>query len=331
MSTKVMRPTHRQIADRVGVSRSKVTEVLHGTRGSRVSPETRLRIVRAAEEIGYQPRNRTTHNIGCVFSVENLELEAETMFLRYVQQALREAGYRLTLADFDPAAPSTLRNTLNPKTVDGVIFMHWYKGAVAGTLAPEIPWVLASDEGDVPDDIDMVALDAARSAANITQVLLEAGHRRICLIVGAMDVKYHHQVKRGVREALRAAGVPETLLRIIELSTNHDIAVPLRAAMREASAPTAVLTTNPSQAVPALHALIAAGCRVPQDVSLASVTNSRQFDVIEPAITSTTAFGYELARAVVQRLMARIQHPATSPQHILMPAQIITRQSVAQI
>src|ERR1700712_5667481 len=67
------RPTMGDVAQRVGVSRQLVGIVFRGDRG--VSAETRDRILKAADELGYQPdvaaqslRQRSSKYLGVVFS-----------------------------------------------------------------------------------------------------------------------------------------------------------------------------------------------------------------------------------------------------------------------
>lgn len=49
------RPTQRQIAEEVGVSRTTVSLVLNNVSGVRISPETRQRILEVARRLNYYP------------------------------------------------------------------------------------------------------------------------------------------------------------------------------------------------------------------------------------------------------------------------------------
>lgn len=329
--------THQQIAEKLGVSRTLVTGALHGTRRSGISLQTQQEIERIAREMGYQPRNVTTHNIGYVLPVEKMTLEVEAAFLLHIEEALRENGYRLTLAGFNPNEPPSLSETLNPKTVDGVIFSRWHGGAIRNIVSSKIPWILTSDEDGVEEDVDLVAVDMAQTLRNVTNYLLSLGHERICLIVGYSDIKYHRMVQSGVREVLSAAGLPETNLRTIEviggeqieLGCNRPLAESLLAAMQQPDAPTAVIAANPGQALPALYALRTAGYRVPADVSLISVADIHQFKALRPVLTTTTAFDRHVTAQVVQRMIEKIKNPDAPPQRVLLPGEIVERESVA--
>lgn len=314
----------------MGISRALVTKALHRSSRTRVSDETRNEILRVAQQLGYQPRNITTRNIGYVISLDQLQLEGETNFLRYVQQALRRYGYRLTLADFDAANPQALRDVLNRKTVDGVLLTQWFDGRVLEVLGDDVPMMLTTDEYGLSEEFDLVAVEARSTLATLTKHLLAYGHEQFCLVIGAGHVKYHHRIAQGVCDALRDANLDESHLRIVEVSNNASIAPLLTKAMRRKNRSTAVIAANPSQAVPALFALLEAGYKVPADVSLVSSVDSSQFTVLRPHLTATTMAGLEIAERAVQRLVQKIENPALPPQRIFVAGEIIERDSVAK-
>src|SRR5687767_1415852 len=115
-----MSVTHQDIADKLGLSRTAVTRALHGTRTSNISMETQRAIVTAARELGYRPRNRTTYTVGLVIGGRSLGDSATGVLLRDVERELRERGYRLMIASVWNDDLEEVRESLTPKTVDGV-------------------------------------------------------------------------------------------------------------------------------------------------------------------------------------------------------------------
>lgn len=321
--------THQQIADRMGVSRTLVTQALHRTRSLRINTDTLREIKLTARELGYVPRNRTTHTIGYVMPVEQFALEAEVAFLRRIQLALVERGYRLMLVNLDAENPQALQGVLNAKTVDGIICSRWYDGKVQAAIPDNVPWILASDEDGVPDDVDLVAVDNAQTLRNIAQHLLEMGHERFCLIMGGSDLKVHRLIKRGLRSTLADTGKRGITLQLIEVMNNQEIAAPLLAAMRQSSPPTAIIAANPGQAVPMLYALRVEGYSVPGDVSLISIYDVPSIQVLDPQMTTTTAGGQPVAQRVVERLLEKIADPHLPPQQYRIAGEIVSRESVA--
>jgi LacI family transcriptional regulator len=326
-----MPTTHQEIADRAGVSRALVTRALHRTHRARVSPRTRHEILKVARELGYQPRNFTTYNIGYVGRTDALRLAGESRFLLLIDQALRRAGFRLVLTSLsgDDKDPH-IDEILNPKTVDGVIFSRWFGGQVCNVLSPEVPRIVVSDEDAIPLTVDKVVMDTVGIAEKVVEHFLELGHRHIGIVASPGKGGVTGHLHQGVEKALVEAGLPGTH-DSIEVHTDADIANGLEALMNRPDAPTAFLVFGAEKSVTVLNVLNFLGYRVPEDVSLISLIDSHLLEPILPAITATTAMDDVVATRTVARLLERIENPTLAPRHILVPGELIHRQSVGPV
>jgi LacI family transcriptional regulator len=328
MSAIDMRITHQAIADRVGVSRTVVTEALHRTPGARINTRTRRDILRAARQMGYQPRNLTTHNIGYILSIEEMKLETESSVLVQFEQNLRAQGYRLTLASVSDENPDELKEVLNPKTADGVIFSRWYGGKIKSLLSPRLPWVLISDEYGVEDDVDLIAIDTVQTTRNIAEYLLGKGHTKLGIIVGSAALKYHEGLILGAQQVLSEAGLTASSLRLIRSGPIEEISSHLLPIMEEADAPTALIVISPGRAIATQYALRSAGSKIPEDGSVVSVVDHERFRALPPVLTVTDALGPKFAAAAVKRLLEKIKNPDSPPQKVLLAGKIVERDSV---
>jgi DNA-binding LacI/PurR family transcriptional regulator len=328
MINKLMSVTHQEIADRAGVSRTLVTRALHGTHGARVSEETRQAILKVARELGYQPRSFTTYNIGYVGNSDTLFLAGESRFLLLTDKALRQAGFRLVLTSVDRDGKPVLGDVLNTKTVDGVIFSRWFGSAIHQTLPAKMPWVVLSDEDEIPVTVDKVTMDTVATSQRIATHLIEKGHRHLCILANPSTGNVTTHMHIGIREALAKAGLPE-IVSSIEVTADSQIAVPLKVKMRQENAPTAFVTFGAEKTVTLLNILNAYGYRVPQDVSLVSLLDSHLLEPLMPPIMATTAMGPDVAQQAVRRLLEKIENPASPPKHTYIPGELIQRPSVA--
>lgn len=150
-----MRITQQQIAERVGVSNVAVSNVLHGSHRSRISDSKQSEILRVAREMGYRPRQVTTHTVGFVVSASEMRLDASENALIFAHEILQKRGYRMLFVMVDEGNPESLRDTLNPKTVDGVLFNCWCGGQIEELLSEDVPWVLLT-ENEVGMEVDQV-------------------------------------------------------------------------------------------------------------------------------------------------------------------------------
>lgn len=325
-----MRITHQKIAEDLGVSRTAVTQALHGSRRSNLSPGLRLEVLEAARRLGYRPHNRTTHTIAYVMQFENMKLAGEQRQLVLTGQAVREAGYRLNLVSVHDGDVESLQEALTPDAVDGVLFTRWFSGKVQKLMSPEVPWVLASDEEGVGDDVNVVTVDTLQATETLTQYLLSYGHERICLVTGRGGPGFHERQKAGARMAPARRALPVGGLQTIEVEHDHEIASLLRPIMQSASPPTAIIGATAEKTLTILNLLCHDGFRVPHDVSVVSLADSDLLEPIIPSVTTTT-FSDEAARQAVRRLVEIIDDPHTAPRQVLVPAQIVERQSVMRV
>ena len=184
----VSRPSIRAVAAAAGVSPTTVSHALSGTRTVRA--ETRERVIRAAELLGYTPnrvasglRLQRTGVIGLVS-----DRIATTPFagriVQGAQDAARERGVVLMVVDAEGDAgleAQQLRALLDHR-VDGVLIARMSHQVVAQPEAlGGTPVVLVDG---VPADgwrVPAVAPDEQGIAATAVGHLVAAGHRRIAM------------------------------------------------------------------------------------------------------------------------------------------------------
>lgn len=325
-----MRITQQQIAERVGVSNVAVSNVLHRAHRSRISDSKQLEILRVAREMGYRPRQVTTHTIGFVVASGEMHLDASENAILFAHEILKARGYRMMFVMVDEANPESLRETLNTKTVDGVLFNCWCGGKIEELIGDDVPWVLLT-ENEVGEEVDQVSTDTVRVAFNTTRHLLELGHERLCLVTGSAGVGYHERLERGVRQAWTEAGVGAKQLKLIQVVHNAEIGAALMKQMKSSAPPTAVLTASAGKAVTVLNRLQSAGFGVPKDVSLASFGDGYRLTPLVPTISAATLFGRDVIEGAVERLIEKILAPNTPPRHTLLPGDYIERESVAPL
>jgi LacI family transcriptional regulator len=325
----IKRVTHRQIAEHLGVSRQAVTHALHGTRGATITPELQQTIIAAARELGYAPRNLTTHTIAFVTDRISLQLASENQLVGLCLEALDERGFRMVLSSPRDEQVASLREVLNAKTVDGVIFNGWFEGGIKDLLPPEVPWLVCADDDGLSPDVDAVTLDTLQTTEILARHLLEHGHRRICLVTSLAESGFLARLKAGVRTALAQAGLPARNMTAVEVESDREIEKPLLKLLDGQAPPTAIIGASPQKTATIYYVLCRAGLRVPQDVSVVSLADSKLLEPLQPAVTTTNALGEELAQAIASRLHEKIQNPGTPPHHIMVSARLIERASVS--
>lgn len=327
--------TQQDIAKQLGISQETVSRVLHRSHRARVSDETRRDVEQLARKVGYRPRNRTTHTIGLVVQGSTLGGEAAGAYLGNIEAALQRRNYRMAMMTVWDDRVEQLRESVSPKSIDGVIVTESFRNRVQSVLSPDVPAVFTFDEETTDPASDLVTMDTAGTLAKVTRHLLERGHREIALLTMHQPFPMYRHMEQGVRRELARAGVPQDALRVLEVDYGprgnlapENFARQLIEGLIQPPARTAIIAADLWRALPAAYALRDAGLRIPQDVSLISVFDSEYFPAMVPAITATTIYSEAVATRAVERLLEKIDEPDSPPCFERIAGDIIDRNSV---
>jgi DNA-binding LacI/PurR family transcriptional regulator len=94
--------------------------------------------------------------------------------------------------------------------------------------------------------------------------------------------------------------------------------------------PTALFVGTDQAAAGVYQALQESGIRIPDDMSVAGF-NDTIGDVLHPGLTSVREFPRELGTHLAEFTLRRIHEPNLPPQQLLLPTELIRRESVRRI
>ena len=325
------------VARLAGVSPATVSFVLNQTVGQTISEETRLRVLQAVAELDYRPnraaqglRQGRSATIGFVsHDVDFGEFAASA--IKGAHEACIRQGNLLLLVNTggSNAQASRLISELLDRQADALIF------AAVGTRSVMLP----EAAGRVPtvlvncfvahDPVPAILPDEVRGGREATQALLDLGHRDIAYLTGKPSQWATKARLRGFREALRAAGLNPADHTALPGNYHADSGYELvRTLLRQSRPPTAIMCGNDRMAVGALLALLEAGIRVPEDVSVMGYDDQFQLAAeIRPAL-STVRLPYDvMGRLAAEQLAAG--GPAMAPGRTLVHCPVVMRESTA--
>ncbi|MER7899322.1 LacI family DNA-binding transcriptional regulator [Streptomyces sp. NPDC096046] len=332
------RPRRTDVARLAGVSPATVSFVLNRTPGQTISDETRQRVLQAVAELDYRPnraaqglRQGRSATIGFVSHDSDFGVFAAAAIKGAHEVSIRHGNLLLLVnTGGSTRQAAQLVGELLDRQADALIF------AVAGTksvVVPEeaarVPTVLLNCF--VPDDaFPSILPDEVRGGREATQALLGLGHRDIAYLTGATSVWATKARLRGFREALRGAGLDPRNHTVLSGSyhadSGHELARKLL--RHRGPLPTAIMCGNDRMAVGALLALLEAGIRVPEDVSVMGYDD--QFELageIRPAL-STVRLPYDaMGRLAAEELDAG--GPAVQTGRTLVHCPVVLRDSTA--
>lgn len=291
---KTALPTIDDVARRAGVSTATVSRCLNSP--ERVADATRDIVLTAVSELGYSPNfgakalaSKRTNTYGAI-----IPTMANAIFARGLQafqEELTEQGANLLVASsyYDAQIEEQQIRAMVARGADGLLLIGTARSdsIYQFLLQQEIPLVLA---WSYAEDINypMVGFNNKLASAQITQLAIDLGHRRLAYISAprADNDRARDRVE-GTKACMRTCGLNPDDMPIIE--TPYSIAEAgdaFETLMRADVRPTVVLCGNDVLAVGALCRARDMGLKVPDDISLTGFDDIELASVVDPGMTT---------------------------------------------
>lgn len=326
-----MRVTIHDIARIVGVAPSTVSRALSGK--GRISPATRERIRKVAEELGYQPNvlarglaTRSTCAIGVVIHERHLPLDERSFYgviLETIEAEVSKHGYHVVF--------STLRNQSLPRCikerrVDGVIFLGTdINEELIRPISEELPVVLV--DHCLPGLTSIVS-DNVGGAYLATEHLFSHGHREIAFVAETLEDPSFRARFEGYRQALERYGLRVKKELVVEGGRRSDSdQIAMKKLLRKRKLPTAIFAANDFMAAGAIKALTKAGLSVPDDVAVVGFDDGALATLVHPPLTSVRVPRVEMGKTAASCIIKLLASPSETSQVIVLSTPLTIRES----
>jgi LacI family transcriptional regulator len=321
------------VATAAGVSISTVSLALNAP--GRVTPETRSRVLAAADDLGFVPKadavTRARRGVGRIGVIAPFSSYASfARRLNGVFAGLRGASLEVVAFDAESAATAAsplLASLPIAQRLDGLIIMALpLEESVAQRLRRlRLPTVLIDT---LRDDFDCVSTDDAGGGELVANHLVDRGHRRLGFI--GEEQRSHAYVSSsqrrldGFRTAVRVHGaaLPDDAIRLVE----HDVDQARRAAhdlLAQPDPPTAIFAHDDLLAAGVLQAARESGLRVPDQLAVVGFDDS---DIAVALGLTTVRQPFEESGEVgLRTLLDQMSRPAASSRHTLLRLSLVSR------
>lgn len=316
-----MAVTMQDVAQQVGVSAATVSLALSGS--PRISPSTRAKVEKTAQQMGYRLhvgaralRTDSTLTIGLVVSDVANPFFAE--LAGAIQRAAARRAYSVVLcnSDEDPDKQDDyLSSLLAGRQVDGVIVVPTaamtpglrQAGADGARMVLLDRPVEVTGRGAAATHLaqcPIVRSDARVALDEAAELFTSLGHQRIGIIAPPLQTQVGRERRDVLREALMQRGVPSRGITVVEGDFREDSgARAVHRLLSRRQPPTAIFAADGLMAVGALKGLRAANVSVPRDVSLIGFDDAPWFDLFDPPLTSIAQPIATLAEAAVDAML----------------------------
>ncbi|AEF40877.1 LacI family DNA-binding transcriptional regulator [Hoyosella subflava] len=309
------RPTLVTVAQRAGVSTALASIVMRGAKGA--SEQTRVRVLEAAREVGYQPdararmlRQRHTRLIGVQF---DLQQAFHGDLVEGIYAAAEQAGYDVALSAVTPArGEDRAVQSLLAHRCDGLILLGPQQSPDRlNELGQQLPIVSVARRlrGKAAETVDVVRSADDIGVHQAVTHLTALGHQHIAQIDGGKAPGAADR-RRGFMTAMRRSGLAQGAIVLSGGADEEQGARVAREILALSPRPTAVIAFNDRCAVGVLDVFLREGISVPGDISVVGYDDSRLASMSHVDLTTVGQDASELARIAVERAIGRIEGAA---------------------
>ncbi|MDQ0746170.1 DNA-binding LacI/PurR family transcriptional regulator [Streptomyces africanus] len=319
------------VAEKAGVSRALVSIIFRNQAGA--SQETRERVLRVADEIGYRPdsaarllargRSRT---LGVMFTVHQT---FHTDLITGIYPEAERLGYDVLLS-------GATHGRSEAKAVEALL-SHRCEAVIL--LGPDADPAYLAELGQrtvtvsisrrVPQaHVDFVHSAEGKGVRQAMDHLVELGHRRIVHIDGGRGPGSAER-RRAYRAAMRRHGL-EDRARVIPGEHTEESGIEtgrLLLAERDSGRPlpTAVLAGNDRCAMGLLMALTRSGIEVPRDLSVVGYDDSHLSHLMPIGLTTVRQDASLMAEHAVRFAVERLENRELPPREAVLDPKLVVR------
>lgn len=344
-----MPTTLSDIAEKTGFSVSTVSRVIN-EKGN-ISAQTRSVVLDTASEMGYEFRkynkdlNQKSQYIATVF---NNRLDKQGGILGnpfYAQIALglenftKSHNYELLIKSITGESKKDkkiINEMISSQEIAGMIFIGYM---IDEKLIMEIKEsgmpVVVIDNHFWQENIDCILNDNIAGSKKMMNHLIELGHKDIAFISGPLDNTSFEERYTGYINTLRnhSLEIKDSFIKIGDSTYGTESAYKVVTKMlrEEKELPTAFFAVNDSRAIGAIKAIKDAGFSVPEDFSISGFDDIETGRHITPSLTTVKIFKQEMGITAMERLSELIKCPDEKTRKIVIPVELITRESTDTI
>jgi len=331
----------KEFAKSIGMSQTTVSRALSGY--PEVKPETRQRILKLAQELGYHPNRSAaglaTGRAGAVGIVlrESLGFDPNTTeFMAGLGSRLetRQIDILVTVVSDRDAEMQAYQRLAASKRVDAVILHTPTADDERTALLKKlkIPFVLHG-RGEENGGYPWLDIDNFGAIHRAPSYLADIGHRRIALINGAAGAIFAEHREQGYRKALKDKAIAFRDELVVNGPFTDDMGYrSMQDFLSLPEPPTAVLAGAMMTALGVMRAVRSAGLQLGHDISLIAhddVFNYLNADNMVPTVSTTRSSMREAGVRIGDILLQMLAGRDVSNHSEVWPVELVLRESTA--
>jgi LacI family transcriptional regulator len=331
--------TLKDIARETGFSVTTVSRALNDY--DDVAEETKARIKQVAQELGYYPsataqqlQKRRTDTIGFVIPTFGPRFSDP-----YFSELLAGIGNEAAEQDLDLLVSTrspdeeeereTYRRLVNSRRVDGLLVVRTRREdwRVAYLAEQGLPFV-AFGRSDLALDFPWLDVDGASGMEQVTQHLIDRGHRRIAYLAAPEDLMFCYYRMNGYKRVLEKDGLrfSEDMVAFGDLTQQGGYQA-AQQLLNLSPPPTAIVVCNDLMALGAYRAAHEQNLVIGQDIAITGFDDIPLAEHAHPPLTTVHQPIYQIGSTICRMLIQLVRQEELEERHVLLEPQLIVRES----
>lgn len=333
----VKRPTTiKDVAKKAGVSISTVSRVINDSKP--VTNEVKQRVLDVIKETGYVPNplarslvTKKSQLIGVIVPEVTDTFAAEV--LNGIEEISKMYDYDILLANTYSEKDLEVKNInlLRAKQVEGIVMISWdIDKDVVGLLEDSgIPAVYIS-KTTRDFDIYNVSINNNSAVKDMTNFLLDRGHKKIVLLNTTFQTNLADEILTGYRDAIVGRGLKVNEGFIKSCGPTFDDGYMAVKEMLESKVDVdAIFATSDEVAIGAINACFDLGYKVPEDISVVGFCDIEFSKMCRPKLTTVKQPLYDMGAVAIRMIIKMVKGIEIDEKKVELPYTISDRDSVA--
>ena len=321
------------VAGAAKVSLATVSRVMNNP--EKVNPETRERVLKVIKELGYKPNaiarglaSRKSTTIGVILS--DITRASVSQLLGGIIDVAKKYDYSMKLFSSSNIQLEDLMRNVVAEQVDGVLFLNEelnkeeIEVVVEKAKDADIPLVL-TNVNFAGNMLPYAIVDYTEGTYELTKRMIDKGRKDIYLFSTVRHYFTNDLKEEGYIKAMKEANLEPRIFR-----TSGDVSinkVHFEEFFKNHSIDGAI-SVRDSIAVSFMNVAIKNNRRVPEDISVAGLQNTKYALLSRPTLTCLDTPVYDIGAVAMRLLTKLMRHEEIESLHIVLPHSIIERESL---
>lgn len=345
----------KDVAREAGVSATTVSYVLNKRADVTISPETILKVQKAAEKLRYVPSQAAktlgfsrlkgasrSNMIGIVIpqTEENKYFMFSNPFygdfLSAVEYEARKNGYHILISGAN--ADQSYIEIAKARSLDGIVIVGVYPSEdIEEYKRSKIPAVLVDSYCNNDHYFHSVRTDDRYGGYMATEYLVRNGHRNIAIVSGQIRENGVNFMRfEGYKDSLEEAGITFDSSLVYDGFVDFEYGVKaardiIKANDKRKEKITAIFATSDIVAVGVIKGMQESGKKIPEDYSIIGFDDIYYSQISHPSLTTIKQNIIRKGREAASIIIAAAMNPGLPKRERIIPMELIERESVKKI